>query len=680
VRLQIDMFLAGDKPLWEFPRLFRVLLEYALIPAVERRIEAVHAHIHRIARACFGAGLAYICAFIRCEKHLDRLASESGFQDLATKDFRSRALADRVLHLRYPADELRHKTFQEKLLMIYQTGREQEFEDTAAARTANAEFKIATSDTRQNAAKPPDHKHQPLLYLKSLLENNCLFAAPIPLLDMATASPDEFQEPPPGFRALDTAIAAAVEPAPDIVFDDRASRLFQVVNNNPQSRVLVASHHIDQDRRAHVCVLISTVRDADPTRPNKVIVTFPSKVLTTLDLRAWVPHIGRVLTELSKWRLRRSATTPEYRPEGACPLPLPSVVRASVFPELATSSTDLVAASSSALMLVDRDEVQECFDAFVAKGAFAGSGVSIVGTDEVLDDVSELTIQTLVRRAVLKCSTTGAVSQFALNPSCVHWSLHHGLVHPVPLTRITTSLPLLKKTKMEIILALRCDGWQDAQGQVLAPCQPGGPRLFSQSWQKPLAYFACLHDLDRVANKGVLAVRHDGKNLYYRCLLLLEGAPMQEFLLALEDTPELLMRKMLRNAGDDDIEEVHPIEDLPEGFRNHGLGHPIALDFIPPPTMLSRCIVSATGFNDQKVYFDHLTSGGAKQKGYSVCSICGTTRWKVVDVAREQYLAIYLAWARGCMKSGGTRELHRPWVPPPADVQEALLSLHTTDF
>ncbi len=62
VRADIDRFSAptSDEPLWKFQNLFVALLEYALTPVLERRIEEVHARIKRIGYFAFHGGLPYL--------------------------------------------------------------------------------------------------------------------------------------------------------------------------------------------------------------------------------------------------------------------------------------------------------------------------------------------------------------------------------------------------------------------------------------------------------------------------------------------------------------------------------------------------------------------------------------------------------------------------------------------
>jgi len=231
-------------------------------------------------------------------------------------------------------------------------------------------------------------------------------------------------------------------------------------------------------------------------------------------------------------------------------------------------------------------------------------------------------------------------------------------------------------------LSLHVSGWKVAERyRAIPPVLPGGPREFSQALSKPVAYFACLNDIDDVFAKGVVSVGHAQKSGYYRCLLLLSGDRLASAL-AIEDLEEKDYKLLLQDVTDPDPDcEPPALEDLPEGFRGDALpiwpaeGHAIKEE------KSSRSIVRCPGFDDLKVYFDHLSGSSAIQQGFAVCNDCGVCRWKTTNKADARaYFATMLAWQRGCQRSGGTRIMHRPWVVPDADVTEALQSMTLEEF
>lgn len=138
VRADLDQFVASNLPLRSFARAYTGILEYALMPVLERRIEEIHARIKRIGRSCFGVGLPTVCAMIRLPMHLAALEQNRDFREFVLSNWRSRRIADQLLSLRYPPNFLKSKSLKQKIEIVYQCSAEQEFLDTSASRVAHA--------------------------------------------------------------------------------------------------------------------------------------------------------------------------------------------------------------------------------------------------------------------------------------------------------------------------------------------------------------------------------------------------------------------------------------------------------------------------------------------------------------------------------------------------------------
>ena len=685
VRVDIDAFLAGTEPLHRYPHLFLALLEYALIPAVERRIEAVHARIKFVGQRAYGAGVPFVCAAIRSARHLDMLKASADFATFACSQWHSRTLADKVLRLRYNPGELKGKSLDQQLKKIYQTGIDQEFADTLAARTNVAHFRQDTADMRMALPRPPETVWQSCLLLKTILDRGCFISLPHDLIHLCRLAPGGQPPIPPESRPADVAVETALVSLPEIQFSSQTSSLFQVINNSCEGRVIVQCHHIALDRRFHVTIQLWKPVDRTDDHPNKVVAQMEAgENILTLDIRPLVLHIGRVLAEGARWLVHKSTVDPSYRilPLALCDA---SPSMSSLVPiEAAPAETiQAMVPAERRFTLADEEEQSIVLRVLTNSQAYVLSGRTVAVTDETLQDVSEVTVNALVQLGAVKAQQEEGALRLSLVPSAIEWKLTHGLAYPLPLGRVTTPRSLMQKSKVELGIALCSDNWVAQTGR-LAPHAPAGPRVFSRGWTKPVAYFACLCAAENLFTKGIPDIRHVAPSSYYRCLMLLEGDALHSMLLALEDMQDVDFRRLLRDmqCGPDDDDPV-PIEDLPEGFpaAPDAIVPCLSLPVPPPMDLWPRCLARSPGFEDMKIYFDHGTSGGKSQKGYAVCSRCGICRWKNCNSAdtREIYCATMVAWQRACAAVGGRPVDHRLYMPPDAHVADALDGLTLED-
>ena len=682
VRNDIDLFLAADQPLWKYSRLFVALMEYALLPIVERRIEAVHAEVQRVGRAAFGAGLPCVCAAIRCARNLDLLAKSSAFKQLACDEWRSRTLLEKVLHLRYSRAELKTKTFREKLDMMYQTGAAQEFDPCPLARANMELFKIATSDTRVCLPKIPEQPWNCNLYLKSVMERGAFIGMPADLFHMCELRGDALPAFPAQFKPAETAIVTARDASPAVRFNAEASRLFQVVREFPGNRVSLQCHHVADDRRWHMVVHPWSTLDTGYGNPNKILadIAYNEMGLCTLDVRPLVLHIARTLSETVRFRVKASTTTPACRPlDRALPShssPLP------IADEATHTGVDVIVPVQRRMGLASLEEQEHVLKVLSSTNAYTTTGITVPLSGDAMDDVNDMTITALAERGAVRVTRDADGVALALVPSAIDWKLVHGLHEPVPLALCRTSREDLRKTKLELLIHLETEGWRGGAG-ALEPFVAGGELIYVRSFSKPAAYFACLCSSTEVLAKNVPRILHTKTALYYRCLLQLDMEALADMLPALEDKSEEEYKRALKNAGVQDvIIDPKPIEDNPlrELFPIDGpMIVPLALP-LEPTNLWTRAIASAPGFLNIKVYFDHGTSGGKNQKGYAVCNHCGVCQWKVCAGTKERYCAGMLAWQASCADSGGERSTHRGWLPSEASFQKALDDLTLDDF
>ena len=683
VRTDIDLFLQADQPIWTYSRMFVSLLECALLPVVERRIEAAHAAVHRIGRAAFGAGLPCVCAAIRTERNLDLLARSAAFMGLACREWRSRTLTDKVLHLRYTREVLKSKSIDEKIRMVYQTGIAQEFEPCLESRANIELFRIATTDTRIQLPRIPEENWQCNVFLKSIMDAGAFIALPRDLFQMCLLRPPHVPEFPAHFKPVDLAVATSLVALEESRFDDGTHRVFQVIREFPGNRVCMQCHHVADDRRWHMNVHMWTPQDYDPSHPNRIVACSDNTQfsLCTLDMRPLVIHIMRTLSEGMRFRVKASTTAPALRPLD--PALCANTTNALPIADIATNTgVDVIVPAQPRFAMVDMDEQDALLNALTTAEAFTTTGRTLHTSDASLQDVSDLVISELADRGAVRVTRDGDTVSLALVPASINWQLIHGLDEPVPLARCTTSRTNLHKTKLELIIALECDGWQVATG-VIAPYERGRPQLFSRSLSKATAYFACLCSASEVLDKGVPRIVHTKTALYYRSLLHLDADALGRILPALEDMQEAALKKALTDFGEDPTTlDPEPIDDVVQ-FLLPVQGDVVAPVALPPPrqqNLWNRCKASAPGFESIKVYFDHPTTSGGNQKGYAVCAKCKVTRWKVCHETRQRYCATMLAWQLACEASGGRPELHRPWLPLEASLQTCMDNITLEDF
>ena len=677
VRDRIDDFLDGSEPLRHYRALYSALLELALIPATARRVEETHARIRRIGLQALGVGLPYVCALLRSEFVLDKLFKHNAFMDFCCKRWRSRKIADEILQLRYPQKELKDMSNADKIARVYQTGIDEEFQDMGEARNAYAFWRITTADTRAATTELSDVHAQCAIYLKSVLEKGCFFSFPKGLMDMSCAAPPA--DYPRGLleRAFD-----CVDSAPDCVFDHTTMLIVRIINNNPGSRVLVHVHHLPAYGEYKVTCLVCKMFGSGRLGNRRLLITQSSDQLT-FDVRPLVANIAHTLTKVYKWQLKASKAVPRLRDfdaptfavhdENALPLPSP-IEPALLLPSVsAPSSSTAVMGSVDDTMLQQMRKVLQRLVAACALNVGSAQPLTL-RANEVPADALDL----FCRRGVLaRARVEDAQPLYSVNPLFVSWNTCLAVHEPIPMIRVATDLQLLRKSKFELMITLRGEGWQPcSDDRGMDAYTRGGEKHFIASLVRPLAYFACLLLAQELFDKGVPEILHNGKATYYKCLLVLKVEHIPAFFAALPGlTTDEHFKSRLRSAGvveDDPVEELGPlpIEDRPLPIQDDNEFHvrPAAM---PLEEGWRRCIARAGPAGpEQKVYFDHYTSGsGGTQRGFARCTVCGVCRWRGRTTSRERYCAEMLAWSLDCERvHAKCKERHRGHQPTPADI------------
>ena len=143
-----------DLQLREVPILYIKLQEYALIPAVGRRIEAAHAHIKRVGQNAFGIQLPQLCAMMRETQNLQALRDDFSFKQFCIDSWHSKRLLGDILIMRMGADELKGMSRKAQHDLVYQCSLGLEYENKAAEKQSQVKFSAEATAICAKPQKP----------------------------------------------------------------------------------------------------------------------------------------------------------------------------------------------------------------------------------------------------------------------------------------------------------------------------------------------------------------------------------------------------------------------------------------------------------------------------------------------------------------------------------------------
>ena len=610
IRAEADAWLArkDDTPLYVFVHLYSALLEYALIPIVERRIEAVHAKVKHVGKRATCLTLAQTCALVRASAHLDEVKKNAAFAECCIQRWRSRNALDEILRLRFAPDQLRQMSVHTKIRAVYQTGVENEFENTANSSRAQAVSLTLTAYQRQPAQALSETEKQCVQFLKSLFEVGAYFSMPEALFNLCLGQGATDYPAVTDATALSEAMRSIDDEFPECMWSS-SSALFRVQNNAPERRTLVVLHHLDKCSST-VTVSKCKVYEFDEVSKQRLIAS-NARESYSLDLSCLVPRIYTVLRLTLRWHFSKAKVTPTMIELQSSTLALVSGSRMVPSGEVVAQPAvhghhrPMIAAGSHHNMSTVVQELAHA-QAFVGQGAasFLGSCCDNVDID-TLKDMATMGIVTM-------WEDDFSDVQVALNPRFVDWVYTFGLQVPVPLCHLQTSSAPLQKTKMELILTLHRDGWEHhAAPEAHAP---SGSRKYTCDLRKPLSYFAALGLSQTLFDKHVTSVPHNAADSYYRCLLGLQGDKLQKCLAAV-CTASSQHKFYASFLSLDPIEASEAIEDEPSvmaALCDDALasGGDLSLPSMLAPSAQSLFwtrVVAHTGPGTHrlKVYFDH---------------------------------------------------------------------------
>ena len=691
VRRQTDAYIAvTESNLESFPDLFIALQEYALVPGVGRKIERVHATIKKKRGQLFGVGLPYVSAVVREQQNLANLDRDPAFRDFCMAKWHSRHLLDELLCLRHTPDELKAMTQHAKVETVYQCSLASEYQDISGVKQRLGEHQASAA---RYLPEPPPKLPTPdklaCTYMKeAVFHKGLIYSAPRDLFEAARLS--HYQEDVgSSLDLLRRLFNACMERDADLPMDGESRVYFKVMDTKPERRHVVLD--LATKANTHMQVALCFIRFLDAgTQRLAVSLVESEDVLQRLDLRALIKNIERTVREVCVWQARSPIPIPMVR---QLPPMLPAITLGPVIaPVVGNSSASQSSAlvplvdASTALAISTRDEIQTFVQSLVDKQVFAGqSSIDFESSNmniHVLERLAAAGVVELSRDEFLETTV-------ALRQDGFQWRVGFGIERPIPLCRFgRCEKSILKTCKLQLLIALTLDGWQQAEnGEDLPPVQLAVAKYY-HDLKLPVSYFAALVKRRDILGKGVAGIQHKQRDNYYRCLLRMDGEDLLPLLNGLEgDEPDDFFRKKLKDLEDEDSDDSSEEDPPPRPI--------VPLPDVAPPVPAPLVDIQYAGFERQvvtaldgsgecRVYFDHFT-GGSNQRSWCSCTHHtgqNCIRWREVHRDKdtlESVCASMFAWSArgpGCTD----RAAHMSVEVEQADVDRALPTIRCHYF
>jgi hypothetical protein len=278
-------------------------------------------------------------------------------------------------------------------------------------------------------------------------------------------------------------------------------------------------------------------------------------------------------------------------------------------------------------------------------------------------------------------------SAVALNRERVQWTSAAVLSWSVPAARAPKATPLLKCSKIDLILRLRQQGFEDPGVKKLAPWVDGGMSYFRSRLICPLSYFGALVMRWQIYEKRVTEIKHGMPDKYYRLLLFAESSRLLPLLALIESQG---MESLTQAAFKEAVGEAGTEGTEHEGDCGDGAPLPLSdLDRAALPMIFARAILwercevdAGSGTERVRVYFTGLDDG-LHQRGFTPCAATNSCKWMVIHLqpSREQFCAYMYLWHRRSIEVPGLgKEAHMAYEPDAASVPALVPTLRLTPF
>lgn len=678
---ELRMWLLSDKPLNAFPYAFCGLLAYALCSVVERRVESIHAIIKQTASTYVLP--PYVCATVRERANLELLRSEPAFMACAQENWRKASLLHRILKHRRSRDDLSNMTRTEKIKAVYQCDMVSEYADTSNARREQDHWALAVPalQDRTEILSPPIKCC--LRYLKRLFEGEQLFSLPRGLFESWQAAGKTQSSAPLVGDPIDCALELVFSEPRNLWCSLDNLVWFRVVNAAPEKRTLVKITH-DINSRSIIIVKPLLKIAAFPGRGE--VLAQETSDLFSLNVTFLITDFRATLANLQRWVLGSYRSTVAAKPDRSL---------ASICNE-------------APLMPTEIDGSVPC-SAIVPSSSTSPVALAPVGTDgsagvralAQLHDLGGLSrhidmtsLEFVSHDTLLELEAQGVVStqrdefgemQIALRSGAVTFRSLHVLEQPFEAFRLFFAEAPNNLPTLYYLLRLCEEGFVRSAAE-LPPLIALGALKHDAALSRPRSYLAAMLARESIWSKGVLAIRHDMSDNYYRCLLTLTPELLAAMLTDMDNKNDEWFRQRLKNRETTDSEEE--VEDGPAPEDNDGAdGAPAQVDALVPPVVAEdvwqRCSID-TGADTPsfKVWFSNATDSNGERRCFTKCDThdgCMNRR-STAGTRFEFCTAVYLWHQVGA--SGDIEHSTDHWAfwPSPQEVEDAMPGIRLTDF
>ena len=378
-------------------------------------------------------------------------------------------LIEKVLQLVVPKNALNGMTQSAKLQRVYQCTLEDGFADISAETLIQQSFSQILALQRQERPRPESWGHS-FTYFKEMFITSSICSLPLAVFDACTSEAgntgtflSEGGDPWAESLAMASLPPCEFDPSVEIV-------LFEVANNKPEARKLVATSHIREGSRMNVVKLHVVIKDA--ATPSFGTMPSDGRVLTfyfeplVASLATALPHlfVWKRISELPV-RLTRLVDQPTALPDDADRPLLPAVAGVE-------STLALIGEPGSLQVQLTLSE-RNLADNFVAASfRLLDRLAEAEGWVDVMDvgiDFDMSVIDELVRIGVVSQQVCcfGRLSLRA-RLDMLRWSVLHRVGKPMQLTHLESTSVL---SKLGLVIALRRDGWEN--GACAEDWKPG---------------------------------------------------------------------------------------------------------------------------------------------------------------------------------------------------------------
>jgi len=392
--------------------------------------------------------------------------------------------------------------------------------------------------------------------------------------------------------------------------------------------------------------------------------------------------IKEFLNSLDAWTTSAVTTTVQPRPRhqvlAIADSVLAPVVAIQDQPYAAASSS-----SSSAIVPYVAPQIHETDEQSFALGQlYEKGGMRQHVNFNDLAFVSYETVQELhEQRLVTFSQSEFGELQIALAEHAVVVAPAYAVTAPMAAYKVGGHAQVLKQSKVSLLLRLHEDGWRPAADVV--PFVPGGPLIYRPGMTQPLSYFAALLEHERIFQKAVPSIKHQGTNYYYRCLLCLPADKLAVVLAeagADDDFYKKHVNTFMKKRKDADSSTDSDEGGVPRARRPRleGAIVPILAPNVDPiervPWRLSdwrRCFVLLDG-RRIKVWFDNCCASNAVRRGWANCATHRCGRIRPVMENRDYFACGLALWHAHGVDVAMTRAEHMAFWPDDGAIRAAL--------